>query len=498
MKKTSETACCVLQLQLFPEPWQVNLIEKRFRILEHLKNSLIAMELRKLKNVERTRKYRSIQSALADKKTNEKEKKQLYKERKQILTEAGFSEFAFKNDMTPMQKHFSEHIATHVAHRAASDVWRAFDKLLYGSGSEVHFIRRGTLNSAANQQYGTTMSVTDGMFNWKGGRNKNSISLNVRVAEPETYYEREMLKKKIKYLRIVRKWGKREYKYYLQFTLEGNPVAKPRFIANGKRVGIDIGTSTAAIVSEKGVKLCQLAAGVQDNHKKKCDLQRKMDRSRRCMNPENYNKDGTIKRGIRLQWKQSGHYLKMQGQVRMLERKNADIRKYEHICLANEVLAMGTDVYIEQMSFKGLQRRAKETTYRKDGRPNSKKRFGKSLANRAPATFVEILDKKLQAIAGVPEHKVDTYSFKASQYDHTNDSYTKKLLKDRWAKLSNGDQIQRDLYSAFLLMNSTETMDKTDIEKCNVTYELFKKYHDECIAALKAEKGPHPSSFGIA
>ena len=306
MKKTSETACCVLQLQLFPEPWQVNLIEKRFRILEHLKNSLIAMELRKLKNVERTRKYRSIQSALADKKTNEKEKKQLYKERKQILTEAGFSEFAFKNDMTPMQKHFSEHIATHVAHRAASDVWRAFDKLLYGSGSEVHFIRRGTLNSAANQQYGTTMSVTDGMFNWKGGRNKNSISLNVRVAEPETYYEREMLKKKIKYLRIVRKWGKREYKYYLQFTLEGNPVAKPRFIANGKRVGIDIGTSTAAIVSEKGVKLCQLAAGVQDNHKKKCDLQRKMDRSRRCMNPENYNKDGTIKRGIRLQWKQSG------------------------------------------------------------------------------------------------------------------------------------------------------------------------------------------------
>ena len=140
----------------------------------------------------------------------------------------------------------------------------------------------------------------------------------------------------------------------------------------------------------------------------------------------------------------------MRGKVRMLERKNADIRKYQHTCLANEILSLGTNVYIEQMSFKGLQRKAKETTYREDGRPKRKTRFGKSIANRAPAMFVEILNKKLETIVGVELNKVDTFQFKASQYDHTNGSYKKKLLKERWAQLSNGDRKQRDIYSALL------------------------------------------------
>ena len=32
--------CCVLTLRLEPEKWQEDVIEKRFKIMEHLKNSL--------------------------------------------------------------------------------------------------------------------------------------------------------------------------------------------------------------------------------------------------------------------------------------------------------------------------------------------------------------------------------------------------------------------------------------------------------------------------
>ena len=246
MQKENKNGCCILQLRLKPEPWQVDVIETRFRILEHLKNSLTAYELRKLKNLERTREYRAILEAL--KTADEKTKKNLYKKRQKMLTDAGFSEFRFKDDITPMQKHFVEHISTHVAHRAASEVWRAFDKFLFGSGKTVHFVRRGTLKSAANQKAGTSMAMKNGYFEWNGGRSSNTISLKVRIAKPETYYEKEMLQKKAKYFRIVRKWGKTGYKYYLQITLEGQPVLKPRAIANGKKVGIDIGPSSIAIV----------------------------------------------------------------------------------------------------------------------------------------------------------------------------------------------------------------------------------------------------------
>lgn len=89
-----------------------------------------------------------------------------------------------------------------------------------------------------------------------------------------------------------------------------------------------------------------------------------MDRSRRYTNPQNYNEDGTIKKppkGQRFSWYKSKKYIQLAGKVRELERKNADIRKYQHTCLANWILSLGDTVYVEQMNFSGLQRRAKET-----------------------------------------------------------------------------------------------------------------------------------------
>ena len=494
---------CVLTLPLYPEPWQVDIIEKRFRIMEHIENSLTALELRKLKNLERTKKYREVMSAIKEEKDDKKRNK-LWKERNKLLKDAGISQFDFIKDISSLQKHFAPHIAQKVGAAAArSHVWSAFDKVVFGKGQRIHFHKKGDLKIITSGYFGVSMAVKNGYFIWSGGtkdekdRKVNPITISVKIKQPETYYEKEMLQKQIKYVTIVRKWIKNRYKYYLQFMLVGNPVVKPRVIANGKRVGIDIGPSSAAIVSEKEVKLVELADKVQKNHDKKTQLQRSMDRSRRAMNPQNFNKNGTIKRGIKLIWNESNHYKEMRGQVRELERKNADIRKYQHTCLANYVMSLGTEVYIEQMSFKGLQRKAKETKYDKNGKPKRKKRFGKSIANRAPAMFVMILEKKLSGIAGEELHKVNTFTFKASQYDHTNNTYQKKLLRYRWAKLSNGDKIQRDLYSAFLLMNSDTDVQHTDQNKCKRSYKKFKIQHDELIKAMQESGKRYPKSFGI-
>ena len=494
---------CVLTMPLYPEPWQSEILETRFQIMEHLENSLTALELRKLKNVERTKKYREVMSAIKEEK-DDKNRNKLWKERNKLLKDAGISQFDFIKDISSLQKHFAPHIAQKVGAAAAhSHVWSAFDKVVFGKGQRIHFHKKGDLKSITSGYFGVSMTVKNGYFIWSGGtkdekdRKVKPITISVKIKQPETYYEKEMLQKQIKYVTIVRKWIKNRYKYYLQFMLVGNPVVKPRVIANGKRVGIDIGPSSAAIVSEKEVKLVELADKVQKNHDKKTQLQRSMDRSRRAMNPQNFNKNGTIKRGIKLIWNESNHYKEMRGQVRELERKDADIRKYQHTCLANYVMSLGTEVYVEQMNFKGLQKRAKETKYDENGRPKRKKRFGKSIANRAPAMFITILNNKLSGIAGEELHKVNTFTFKASQYDHTNDTYKKKLLKDRWAELSNGDKIQRDLYSAFLIMNSDAEMQQADLRKCEETYKRFKEQHDGLIVKMKESNHIRLSSFGF-
>lgn len=500
----ADKECCVLTLPLQTEIWQEHIIEKRFAIMEHLKNQLIAKELRRLKNLERTKEYRNLIDEINN--TPKEKRKALFSKRRKLLKDSGFSEYDFKDDIAGknslMQKHFIEHIATQIAHKLASDVWRSFDKFLFGNGRFIHFSKRGSLRSVASQKNGNGMTYKNGYFIWSGGQSKNKIILKIKVTPPKNDYEKEMLSKKIKYLRIVKKWVKTRYKYYLQFALEGKPVKKDRIVNKGN-VGIDIGTQTVAISSADSVKILELADKIDKNHTKKKILQRKMDRSRRYTNPQNYNEDGTIKKppkGQRFSWYKSKKYIQLAGKVRELERKNADIRKYQHTCLANWILSLGDTVYVEQMNFSGLQRRAKETKIDKNGKYAKKKRYGKSLANKAPSMFLTILESKLNQYGG-QLNKINTYEFKASQYDHTDDTFTKHNRSERWHILSNGDKNQRDLYSAFLIMNSDISLKHCNREKCNETYSNFKVLQDKEIERLYSDirKGncKNISSFGF-
>jgi hypothetical protein len=136
------------------------------------------------------------------------------------------------------------------------------------------------------------------------------------------------------------------------------------------------------------------------------------------------------------------------------------------------------------MHFQGLQKRAKKTIKNKQGKFNKKKRFGKSILNKAPAMLIEIINRKLK-YDGLSILKINTQKVKASQYNHFTNDYTKKDLKDRWNEDIN---IQRDLYSSFLIMNVNEDLETINKEKCFKTYDNFKTLHDKEINRLKELK----------
>ena len=144
-----------------------------------------------------------------------------------------------------------------------------------------------------------------------------------------------------------------------------------------------------------------------------------MDRSRRATNPGNYNPDGTIKKqgNKKVTWNKSNHYIKYQNQVKELYRKQADVRKYQHECLANHILSLGDKFYVEKMNFAGLQKRSSKTEKNDEGKFKKKKRFGKSLANRAPAMLLNIINRKL-SYYGLKLIEINTYKAKASQFNH--------------------------------------------------------------------------------
>ena len=270
---------------------------------------------------------------------------------------------------------------------------------------------------------------------WKG------LKLPLKLS-PDNAYETDMLQRRVKLVRLVRRPGKRRDRWYAQLVLEGKPAIKADPVT-GKAVhpigsgpvGLDIGPQTLAYSAAGAAGLVELADRVQNIEQEKRRLQRKMDRSRRAANPDNYAEDGTIRRGVKLTHNKSKRYRRNQQELKYLQHRQAEIRKLQHIQLANHLLSLGDHFYVEKMEWSSLTHRAKKTVIsEKTGKPRSKKRFGKSIANKAPAMLIEILRQKCKSL-GLPNVvEINPADIKASQYNHLTGEYVKKSLSRRQMK----------------------------------------------------------------
>jgi len=463
---------------LITEKYQETILNKRFEISRQLYNAVLSKAYKRYKSMIETKKYRQLKEQINN--ANEKEKKLLYKQLNEMYKQYRLNEYSLHEDIQEMQHHFSENIDSFTAQKIATRVWSAFEDLLFGDGEIVHFKKYGELDSLEGKSNKTGIRFKDGFLIWNGLK----IPVKIDYNNP---YEYQALKDEICYCRIKRRFIKGKYKYYLQIVFKGVPPMKinkdgevKRHIGNGT-VGLDIGTQTIAIVSNVDVKLLELADRVNNIEKEKRRILRYMDRSRRANNPDNFNEDGTIKKG-KLKWVKSNRYIKAQNKLRELYRKQADVREYQHQLLSNYILSLGNKIKVEEMNFKGLQKRSKKTEKNDKGKFKRKKRFGKSLANKAPAKLLTILDNKLKYF-GEKLIKVNTKEVKASQYNHLSCRYNKKKLSQRWNDL-NGIKIQRDLYSAFLIQHVNDDLCNINQEECKRDFERFKILHDKEIERL--------------
>ncbi len=465
----------VVEFPLKTEKYQEDILNKRFEIGRQIYNSLVNVTQKRYKEMIKTKKYRELMSSLTgDKKTDKEIRKQINDIHKQY----DMSEYSFHKDVKMMQKHFKDNIDSFTAQKIATALWKSYEKFLYGNGKKVYYKKYGTLDSLEGKSNGSGIRFKDDMIFWNG------LEIPV-IIDYNNYYEYQAMQCKICYNRIVRKFIKNKYKYYVQIVFKGNPPVKvdnetgeiKHRIGDGD-VGLDIGTRTIAIASQSDVKILELVDRIQNIENQKRRILRKMDRSKRSTNPDNYNEDGTIKKqgNKKVIWNKSNHYIKYQNELRELYRKQAAIRKYQHECLANYIISLGNKVYVEKMNFAGLQRRVKKTEKNDKGKFKRKKRFGKSLANKAPSMLLTIINRKL-GYYGEQLIKIDTSEAKASQFNHFDGTYTKKSLSQRWNNFD-GVKIQRDLYSAFLIMNIADDLKSFDIDKCNDRFENFYRLHN--------------------
>ena len=484
----AKTKSFILELKLKTNNNDLVILNKRFKIAEGIYNKTLKYSLKQIKRMKENKDYkRALSDYLNYKKLDDKDNiKSCTDTLNSIRKKYSLTEYGLFYFVKMQRKLYEKHFDSNTCQKIASVVWRAISDILFGNGNRASFKKYGQLTSLEGKTNKSGIRFSNNILSWK------NLNIPVKIRKNDIFAKECLENHRIKYCRIVRRAFKNGFKYFLQLIFEGVPPTKRnkdgsfRHTAFKKnRIGIDIGTSTIAVCSKNKLMLSELAPESSKYDKEIHFICRKLERSRRNMNPLNYNSDGTIKCDCKLKWINSKSYIKNLFKLKNLYRLKANYIKLSHNDLANKILSIGNEIYVENMDFKELQKR-----YHKGIRG-----FGKSLGNKSPSMLLEIIDRKLSYI-NASLNKVNTITFKASQYNHVEDKYIKKDISDRWNDIS-GDQIQRDLYSAFLLMNSKKDLKKTNRSLCVKTYKEFKKSHDKLITELKLSENKLPCSFGI-
>jgi hypothetical protein len=513
--------------------------------LRRADNETIAIMRKRIDQLERTRKYRALQKDYLWKKQNlakldpeSDAYQQLDEARKHTVNQMAAMQRKFQVSKSEVQKLMQEAAKDHkipsvLAATSADHIWQGIQKVLYSNGKNIHFHKRGDLPVMRAKQINRIIVLKvdketerlvvhmDGLDPMPLLLPKNDQYLideynalldymehpEVEDAAVRTYSETNNVVPVFRpcYCAIQCKKIRGKLRCFVLITIAAPPMPKkdkygrPRVVCGNGRVGCDIGTQSAAVVSQNSVELFNLGernqGAYQKNDKRKKFLLHKMDASRRAMNPERFNKDGTYKKGTHGKWQVSKSDRKRLYEYQELCRKEAATRLYANRETANHLLSLGNVLITEPSNTAALARKSKKKTQRsdkasqipqKDGTTKTvhkfkkKKRFGASVLRRSPAGFQAELRKKF----GTGYHEVPRMTYRASQYDFMLDEYIKKKLDERWHSLPDGRQVQRDIMSAFLLSCADDEFQSIDRNRCLQSFAHFWQMHQQCISTI--------------
>lgn len=501
-----------VQLSLKTTEYEKHILNKRFHALSYIHNVLVKHAKKCLNHLFHDESYLSLKQEYGSLlKKNElsseekRHKKQLSSEMKTMIRSYGLSEYDLQSYIKLSAKQFRKCLSSQQVQKEASRVWKGIESILYKNGKDLHFKRFRDFDTISGK------TNTNGLKFCKETLSIEWLSLEIKCKLPkDPAYIYEALNADISYCELKRMMFPNGWHYYVIIYLRGEAPQKIMHLTDtGSVTGIDIGTSTVAAVSDTSATLKELAPKCRDYNIRIDELLRYLDRSRRLSNSNKYNTDGSFNKQNKDRWKFTKSYLKARNCLKSLYRQKTAYITVSHETIINKLLQESITFIVEDMSFKALQRKAK-TTKRSDTpttitdkngttkqvfKYKRRKRFGRSMNNRAPARFISILTRKATQYGG-SVHKVDTKAFKASQYDHVQDDYVKHSLSER-DKYIGGVKVQRDLYSAFLLKNSNGTFDHPDRDKCILGFPKFITLQNELIENLKQNHISMKHCFGF-
>ena len=333
------------------------------------------------------------------------------------------------------------------------------------------------------------------------------------------------------YVSLVPKIIRGKQRIYIHICIEGKPKDKldkngqPRHTLGKGNVGVDLGPRSIAVTHKDGVLLENIRYVGKNPEDVKADianLQSAINKSinanngisNNCKKKKKQLKDLRRKKSINshLGINNMVHQLRSFGDTLIIEGNNASAlaKRAKRIVSSNANSNASCSVILNQGAQSHVQQQSSVTQSNSNGSTQAmtvittqsstnqalsgssngehevkgKKRHGSSINkycmgyawDQARRTF---LNTDGQFII-VPRN------YRASQYDHTADTYTKRKLSDRMITLADGTVVQRDCYSSFLLYCYSFDNKTIDKDKCKAEFARFLKQEQDLIAYIKA------------
>lgn len=473
----------VLELPLLVNPHEDRVLAVRFEAGRQLYNAVLGEALRRLDFLKQSRAWQAARK-LPKGEPGSPEQKARAAEFSLISKTIGFTDYDLQAYATRCKNAcwIGDHLDAHTTQKIGTRAFKAAQRYQFRTGGRPRFKPKWkALASMEGKSNATGLRWRDDHLEWNG------LTLTAIYDQKDPHgVQAFALQNPVKYCRLVRRTLNGKTRWFVQLVISGYPKWKDKNPIRQGKVAIDIGPSTIATVSETDAFLEQFCANVPDLQKAIRRIQRAMDRSKRGSNPDNYHKDGTIKKpasGQRLQWVFTNGYLRLRARLRELHRVLAAYRRTEHGKLANRVIATGNTVMAEKLSYKAFQRM-----------------FGKSVRDRAPGEFMSHLRRKA-ASAGGEVIEFPTRTTKLSQSCQCG-TVVKKPLRQRWHDCSCGAHAQRDLYSAYLGLHVREDggIWMLDTESACTGWCAAESLLEKAVSgAVQAANGRRlPASFGIS
>lgn len=181
----------IVQFPLVVEKWQTDILNKRFEIGRKIYNSLVSKTLKRYKEMIKTNEYKNLINSLerdnnGNLKPNSKINKDIFKQLNELRKKYKISEYNFHTDVKPFQKYYKKHIDSFTAQKIGTNLWKSYEKFLFGNGKHIHFKKYDTFNSLEGKTNKSGIKFRNDKIEW------NELIIPVKI-DYDNYYEKKQI-----------------------------------------------------------------------------------------------------------------------------------------------------------------------------------------------------------------------------------------------------------------------------------------------------------------